>query len=93
MNNRWIVSCLSFWSLVQFAFGVFIAVHFALLPSMSLLAGLRKKHPGQTPISKALVLPDLPFDEYQFCVFQRSRPIKVAYTVLSLAYGTSFSVV
>jgi len=39
-----------------------------------------------------MVIPDLPFDEYRFCIFQRSRPIKVAYTVLLLVYGTSFSI-
>ena len=40
-----------------------------------------------------MVIPDLPFDEYHFCIFQRSRPVKVVYTALSLVYGTSFSVI
>jgi hypothetical protein len=36
------------------------------------------------------VLPDLPLDEYQFCLFQRWRTSEIAYYVLSILYGTSF---
>ena len=44
-------------------------------------------------IPKAMVIPDLPFDEYQFCLFERWRTGEIVYTVFSLIYGKSFSVV
>ena len=36
------------------------------------------------------MIPDVPFDEYQFCVFQRWRTGEITFNVLSLVYGTSF---
>lgn len=42
-------------------------------------------------ISKALALPDLPFDEYNLCTFTRWRPGEIFNTVLSLVYGTPHS--
>jgi len=59
------------------------------VPSRQSLKGC----PRQTPIPKAMVIPDLPFDEYQFCEFQPWRTGKVTSTVLSLVYGTPLSVV
>jgi hypothetical protein len=32
-------------------------------------------------------LPDLPFEEFQVCFFQRWRTGEIAYTILSLVYG------
>ena len=40
-----------------------------------------------------MVIPGLPFDEYKFCVFQPWRAGKITFTVISLVYGTSLSVV
>ena len=40
-----------------------------------------------------MVLPDLPFDEYHFCLFQQWRPAKITTTGISLVYGAPFSVV
>jgi len=40
-----------------------------------------------TPISKALVLPDLPFEEFRLCTFNRWRAGEITNTVLSLVYG------
>ena len=37
-----------------------------------------------------MVIPDLPFDEYRFCVFQIWNPGEVAHLALSLLYGTFF---
>ena len=37
-----------------------------------------------------MVIPDLPFDQFQFCVFRRWRAGEIAYYALSLLYGMSF---
>lgn len=34
-------------------------------------------------------LPAIPLDAYNLCVFYRHRPLEVAYTSVSLLYGTS----
>ena len=44
----------------------------------------------QIKIPKAIVIPDLPFDEYQICNFQPWDAGEVTYLALSLVYGTFF---
>jgi hypothetical protein len=42
------------------------------------------------PNSKAMVAPNLPFDEYRICAFQLWKNKEVIHVVLSLVYGTFF---
>lgn len=86
-NNRWIASCLTFVTWVQFIFGMYLVVFFALQPGKSLFV-----HPGINflrwpAVAKAVKLPDIPFDEFQVCLFQRWRTGEMAYTIFSLVYG------
>ena len=37
-----------------------------------------------------MVTPDLPFDEFRFCFFQRWQTGEIAYIMLSLVYGTLY---
>ena len=41
-------------------------------------------------MSKATVVPDFPFDEFQICTFQQWKHKEVIYVALSLAYGMLF---
>ena len=89
-KNRWIVSCLCFISFVQVAFGIRGTVYYGTHPGMNSLPYVRSKHLKQTPMSKAMVIPELPLDEYRTCVFTLWKDTVVIYFVLSLVYGTFF---
>ena len=41
----------------------------------------------RTPIPTATVFPDVPLEEFQFCIFQRWRTGEVVVTSLTLLYG------
>ena len=87
-KNRWIASCLYSISFVQIAFGIRGTVYYGTHPSMISLPFVRSKHLRQTPMSKAMVVPDLPLDEYRICAFQLWKNTVVIFVVLSLVYGT-----
>ena len=58
----------------------------------SLLADPWRKCLRQTLIPTASVVPDVPLEEYQFCIFQRWRTGEVVVTSLTLLYGVHFAI-
>jgi hypothetical protein len=56
------------------------------VPSRRLLNELSKV----SPVLKATVIPDIPLEEYQFCLFQRWRVGEITNTAFSLVYGAFY---
>jgi hypothetical protein len=94
MKNIPIVIGFGIITVSQLAFGIFWTILVARGGGkISFFKYASRLHPNTNPLRcdrahVAGTYPQIPFDAYRICVFLRHRTLEIAYTSISLVYGT-----